>query len=361
MVLGVALDRQRPALDRVGEHHRRPVVVDRPVGLDQLRRVVAAEVAQGGAQLVVGQVADQLRELAAASRQPLAQLLAAASAAGAGTPRSASPSMRLRSSGPPGRSNSASSRPPYFTVIVCQPAASNMLRPATEGDLRHHAVERLAVEVDHPDDLAELRHARVRDRLPDGALVQLGVAHQRELAAHRRRLEAVGVEVAAREGAPDRGGRPDAHRARRVVDRVRVLGAARVALQAAEGAQRLQRGPVQAAEQVVDRVQRRRRVRLHRHPILGAQLREPERGHQAHHRRARGLVAADLHARAVLAHAVGVVDDRRGEPEHPPLDCPQRRRGQESRAAATAVSWSANHSRTAIFPSLNVNTMKIGI
>ena len=191
---------------------------------------------------------------------------------------------------------------------------------AAEGDVRHHPVERLAVQVHHPQHLAEPRHPRVRDRLPDGALVELRVAQQRDLAPARRRLEAVVLEVAARDRGPDRRRRADADRARRVVDRVRVLRPARIALEAAEGAQRLEVRALEPPQQVVDRVQHRRRVRLHRHAVLGAQLREPERRHEAHHRRARRLVAAHLHAGAVLAHAVGVVHDRGREPEHAPLD-----------------------------------------
>ena len=108
-------------------------------------------------------------------------------------------------------------------------------------------------------------------------------------------------------------------------------------------------------------MQHRRGVRLHRHPVLGAQLGEPQRGHEAHHRRARRLVAADLHAGAVLAHAVGVVDDRGGEPQHPPLHCLERvevrRRGLRRRRCRGRRTTQGR----AIFPSLNVNTMKIGI
>ena len=77
---------------------------------------------------------------------------------------------------------------------------------------------------------------------------------------------------------------------------------------------------LEAPEHVVDRVEHRRRMRLHRDVVLGPQLGEPQRRHQAHHRRARRLVAAHLHARAVLANAVRVVDDRGREPEHAPLD-----------------------------------------
>ena len=49
------------------------------------------------------------------------------------------------------------------------------------GHVRHHAVQGLTVQVDDPDQLTELGHVRVEHRLPDGALVELRVAHQREL------------------------------------------------------------------------------------------------------------------------------------------------------------------------------------
>ena len=232
VVLRVALDRQRPALDRVGEHHRRAVAVHGAVGLDQLGRVVPAQVAQAGAQLAVAQLHH---EPLAARRRRRAGARAAprgARAAGAGTPRWAS----RRCAGAARRRRAARtarpSRAPYLTLITCQPAASNMLAQRAEGDVGHHAVERLAVEVHHPQHLAELRHAGVGHRLPHRALVELGVAHEGDLASHRRRLEAVVLEVAAGERAPDRGGGADAHRAGRVVHRVGVLGPAGVALQA---------------------------------------------------------------------------------------------------------------------------------
>ncbi len=90
VVLRVALDRQRPALDRVGEHHRRPVVLGAPVGVDQGAEVVAAEVAQAGPQLAVVELGDQ--PLQARRSRPAAARAAPQGwrAAGAGTPRSAS-------------------------------------------------------------------------------------------------------------------------------------------------------------------------------------------------------------------------------------------------------------------------------
>ena len=323
VILGMALDRQRPTLDRVGEHHRRAVGVDGAVGLDQLGRIVTAEVAQGRAQLRVAELPDQPAKVPPSPGQTLPQL---------GGLRAQQPLVLLIG-------HLIDARPqfrPAAPLEQCfEPGAvldrdrlpSRRLEhvgPSPEGDVGHHAVERLAVEVDHPQHLAQLGDAGIGDRLPDRALVELGVAHQGDLTAHRRGLQTVGLEIAPGHGAPDRRGGADSHRAGGVVDGVGVLGPARVALKPAEGAQRLEVGPVKAAEQVVDGMQRRRGVRFHRYAVLGAQLGEPERAHQAHHRRARGLVAAHLHATAVLAHAIGVVHDRARQPQHAPLNRPQR-------------------------------------
>ena len=60
------------------------------------------------------------------------------------------------------------------------------LQPARVPMFGHDPVERLPVEVDDPDDLAEVGDHRVEDGLPDRALVQFGVADQGVLAAAAR-------------------------------------------------------------------------------------------------------------------------------------------------------------------------------
>ena len=187
------------------------------------------------------------------------------------------------------------------------------------GDVGDDAVQRLAVEVDDPQHLAQPRHHRVDDRLPHGALVELGVAQQRDLAPAARDVEVPG-DVAMGQRAPDRRGGPDPDAPGRVVDGVGVLRAARIGLKAAVLAQARQVGRVQATEQEVDRVQDRRGVRLDRHAVGRLEVREPQRGHERDHRRARGLVAADLDPARVQPHAVGVVDDGGGQPQHTALD-----------------------------------------
>ena len=128
---------------------------------------------------------------------------------------------------------------------------------ALDLDVGHDAVQGLAVEVDDPQQLAERGDLRVGDGLPDGALVELGVAEQADEPAGGGGVGEVGAGVAVRDGRPQRGGGADADRAGGEVDGVGVLEPAGVALQPALGAQRRQVGGVEVAEQVVDGVQHR--------------------------------------------------------------------------------------------------------
>ena len=306
VVRGMALGRQRPALDRVGEDDARPVAHGKrlAVAVDQRAEVVAAEIAERRQQRGVVEIAGvELEPLAQLARgraqQPLVLLV--------GHQVDAPAQLRAR----------REPRPVLDHHAVPAGRLEHRLQPARR-DVGHDAVERLAVEVDDPHDLAELAHHRVGDRLPAGALVELGVADQRDLASAGRHVE-VTRDVALRDRAPDRSRRAEPDRAGRVVDGVRVLGARRVGLQSAELAQRGQVGAVEPPEHVVERVQDGRRVRLDADAVGRLEHAEPERGHQRDHRRARRLVAADLDARRRLAHAVGVVDDRRREPQHAAL------------------------------------------
>jgi len=311
VVRGVAFGRQRPALDRVGEDHARAVadLVRLAVAVEQSREVVAAEVAEGRQQLVVVEVVDvdldALSELGRiGAQEPLVLLVGHRVDAGhqVGAPSQQRPVLdhhRVPAGGLEHRGDPAG------------------------GDVGDDPVQRLPVEVDDPHDLTEAADHRIRDRLPAGALVEFGVTDQRDLAAAARDVE-VARDVAMRERAPDRRRGAEADAAGRVVDRVGVLRPARVGLQAAVRAQRRQIAAVEAAEQVVDRVQDRARVRFDAHAVRRFQDAEVQRGHQAHHRRAARLVAADLHAGAVLADAVRVVHDAGGQPQHALLDALER-------------------------------------
>ena len=108
-------------------------------------------------------------------------------------------------------------------------------------DAGDHAVQTLAIQVDDPQHVAQARAADgfVADGLPDIAFVQLGVADDGDEAA--RWVGLVGAEVGGGVAIGERGeqrrGGAEADGAGGEVDRVGVLGATRVGLQAAEGAQ----------------------------------------------------------------------------------------------------------------------------
>ena len=190
MVGGVALGGQRPALDRVGEDDRRAVAhrVGRAVGVEQRLQVVAAEVAEGGQQRACVEVCDQSRDGAVARRQALAQVgvvgaqqalvLLVAHRVDALAQRLAAVAREQRA------------QPPAVLDRLRVPARRLEHRPQPAGcDVGHDAIERLAVEVDDPQHLAQPRDHRIGDRLPDRALVELGVAEQRDLAPAARDVE----------------------------------------------------------------------------------------------------------------------------------------------------------------------------
>ena len=175
----VALGGQRPALDRVGEDDARAVADG--VGLRGSRR--SAPPGRGRRGRGRWRAARGRSRPETSTSEPLAQLAARRRAAGAGTPRWASRRCARAARG------WAASRGAVLDHHAVPAGRLEHARQAPGGDVGHDAVQRLAVEVDHPHDLAELGHHRVGDRLPAGALVELGVADQRDLAAADRHVE----------------------------------------------------------------------------------------------------------------------------------------------------------------------------
>ena len=228
VVARVALGRQPPGLDRVGEDHRRPVVIG--VGRARTRRSRSARSwpprsRTAAMQLGVVEVGDDAPDVV--RRRAVAR--AAARAARRRRLRRSRwysslgiASIRSRSASPPSRANSVAQPAPVLDRDRLPAGGLEHRADPAGGDVGHDAVQRLAVEVDDPQHLAQVRDDRVDERLPDRALVELGVADQRDLASALRHVEVPG-DVAVRERAPDRRGRPDPHRAGREVDRVGVL------------------------------------------------------------------------------------------------------------------------------------------
>ena len=182
----VALGRQPPALDRVGEHDRRAVAhrVGLAVAVEQRAEVVAAEVAERVQQLVVLEVVgDHLEpppQLArVGAQQPLVLLVGH---------RVDALAQRLVG---------GELRPVLDHHAVPAGGLEHRREPPRR-DVGHDAVERLAVEVDDPQDLAELRHHRVGDRLP---------ARRPRRARRRRAARSGGRRPARRSGRPRSGAR----------------------------------------------------------------------------------------------------------------------------------------------------------
>ena len=170
-------------------------------------------------------------------------------------------------------------------------------RQAAGGDVGHDAVERLAVEVDDPHDLAELGHHRVGDRLPARALVELGVADQRDLApadAARRSARRRSGGRARPRSARSRRGRPSRSSSRPGRGPSCATGrtAGRRTGAASSGSARSSR-----PSRWLIACSTGEACGLTDTRSGASRMREPQRGHERHHRRARGLVAADLHAR----------------------------------------------------------------
>ena len=161
VVRRVALGRQPPALDRVGEDHARAVGdgVGRPVGVEQRLEVVPAEVADGAQQLVVVELAAEPLEVAPApprARQAIAQL----GDGGAQQPlvllvgHLVDPAPQLVAA------RALEQLGQQAPVLDGQAVPARRLEhgpQAVGGDLGDDPVERLAVEVDDPQHLAEAR------------------------------------------------------------------------------------------------------------------------------------------------------------------------------------------------------------
>ena len=97
---------------------------------------------------------------------------------------------------------------------------------------------------------------------------------------------------------------------------VGILGARGIALRALVAAEGLQPLLGLLAEQILDGVEDRAGMRLHRHAVLRPQHVEIERGHDGGERGAGRLMAADLQAVGIFAQMIGVVDRPAREPEH---------------------------------------------
>ncbi len=183
--------------------------------------------------------------------------------------------------------------------------------------LTHHGIQALAVVVDNPPGVAQAVLPAFQQRLEDIALVHLGVADQRDHAALGPVLHpAMRLDVVLHQRGEQCLRNTQAHRSRREIDVVGVLGSRRIGLRAFETAKIFQLLAGLVPEQILDGVKHRARMRLHRDPILRPQHREIQRRHDGGERRRRGLMAADLQTVDIGPDMIGVMDGPRRQPQH---------------------------------------------
>ena len=249
----VAGEGQPPALDGVGEDDGRA---------RRGRRRPRRSTSSSSAQVVAAQVGQQRRAarrrarlghgvgelgLLRARRRSVSRARAAprrAGGSGPGTPRWSC--RRCAGAGLAAGARECGLRAalPYFASSTCQPLSANSRLQPRGADAGDDAVQALAVEVDDPEHVAQTRAAP--PRAPPPRRCPRPARRRRSGAMKRSRLTSPKCArgVAVRERGEDRRHRAKAHRAGREIDRVRVLGAAGVGLQAAVLAQR---GQVRAA------------------------------------------------------------------------------------------------------------------
>ncbi len=319
VIVLVAGERQPVALDGVGDEADRPVMIDLAERVDERGQVVTGEIGHQPGKLGVRARLDQPRdvalvadlvvetlapgraalehqrrvELVRATVDPLPQLLAARLL-----------ERRLQQ------------RAVLEDHHVPAEAAEQrfVARPQALAD---HRVEALAIVVDDPPAIAQALLPAFEDGLEDVALVELGVADERDHAAFRLVLApAVRAHIVLHERGEQRLRDAQADRAGGEIDVVHVLGARGIALRALVAAEIFQLLARLAAEQILDGVKDRAGMRLDRHAVLRTQRAEIQRGHDGGERGGRRLVAADFQSVGILAQMIGVVDGPARQPQH---------------------------------------------
>ena len=226
-------------------------------------------------------------------------------------------SIHSRSRSPPGSRNACCQQRAVFQDHDVPAERLEQRLVARPQALADDGIETLAVVVDDPPAIAQTLLPAFEDRLEDVALVELGVADERDHAAFRfLPAPAVGADIVLHQRREQRLRHAEPDRAGREIDVVGILGARRIALRALVAAELLELLAALASEQILDGVKDRARMRLDRDAVLRPQHAEIERGHDGGERGRGGLVTADLQAVGALAQVVGVVDGPAREPEH---------------------------------------------
>ncbi len=181
---------------------------------------------------------------------------------------------------------------------------------------RDHSVKALTIEVDDPDAPVEVFDEGLVGGLPHAAFVQFSISDVRKKAARNGR-EVMGRQVVAGQCAEGDRGRSHTDRPGGIVHVVRVLRTAGVRLQTTECPEAFQVTLGKVAQEVLDGVKDRRRMRLDCYPVGGCERLEIKGGEESDRGGGCALVTANLHPIRVYPHVVGPMDHGAGEPQHP--------------------------------------------
>jgi hypothetical protein len=203
VVVRMALDCQATALDGVREHHRWSVVVDVVEGVGEQAEVVPAEVTDGARKLLRAKRRDQRPQI----RRGLVSEDARGDVVGAHAQHPLvllvrhllQPAAQFGTAWAP---EDLGDGPAPLQGQHLPPSSGEHSLQSLDLDVGDDPVQRLAVQVDHPQQLAERGNLRVRNGLPDGALVEFGVTQQADEPARLRRVRKVRLGVAVRHRRP---------------------------------------------------------------------------------------------------------------------------------------------------------------
>ena len=244
MVVLVPGEGQAVALDRIGDEAGRPVVGDGVKGVEHRAHVVAGEIGHQPLQCAVVVLVEDRADAGIAVEVAL-QMLAPALAALVDERRiervraGVDPFAQMIAVGP---GEGGLQQPPVFEGDDAPADHLEHRVDAAEQPIGDDRVEALAVVVDDPPQIADIVLPAFEQRLEDVALVEFGVAGKRDHAAGRfvGRDQVLQPHVILHQRGEQRHADAEPDRAGREIDDVAVLGARRVGLRAAKGAEPLE-------------------------------------------------------------------------------------------------------------------------
>lgn len=237
MIVLVTGKRRAPALDRIGQEDRRPVVVNAVERIGQRRQAMAAEIVHEVSQFGIGTPLDQRRHAA------LVADLVEQSAPPGGPALEGQCGIKLVRAGVDPVLQARSTRLGERRVLqravfddhdIPAEGLENSLDTLPQ-TFAHHAVKALAIVVDDPPGIAQVMLPAFLQALVDIAFIQLGITDQGNHPPERTLLRpGSGGDVILYHRRKGRHADAEADRTGGEIDIVDILGAARIGLRTAE-------------------------------------------------------------------------------------------------------------------------------